>query len=74
MPAPLSLLAAAKGAAKKSSRYGFSETAHGFDETHHVAPGYSADVLIRWGVQPVVRSRYAAIGWLKFESLAADPG
>lgn len=36
-----------------SSRYGFSETAHGVDETHYVAPGYSADVLIRW-VDPVV--------------------
>ena len=30
-------------------RFTFTEIAHGVDETHHVAPGYSADVLIRWG-------------------------
>ena len=27
----------------------FDEIAHGVDQTHHVASGYSADVLIRWG-------------------------
>ena len=27
----------------------FTEIEHGVDETHHVAPGYNADVLIRWG-------------------------
>jgi uncharacterized protein len=27
----------------------FDEIVHGVDETHHVAPGYDADVLIRWG-------------------------
>ncbi len=30
-------------------RFGFTEIAHGVDETHHVAPGYRADVLICWG-------------------------
>ncbi|NNG03800.1 MAG: DUF839 domain-containing protein, partial [Inquilinus sp.] len=35
------------------SRYEFDEISHGVDETHHVAPGYSAEVLIRWG-DPVV--------------------
>ena len=29
--------------------FGFAEIAHGVDGTHHVAPGYDADVLIRWG-------------------------
>ncbi len=27
----------------------FEEIGHGVDETHHVAPGYSAEILIRWG-------------------------
>ena len=27
----------------------FNEIAHGVDETHHVAPGHDADVLVRWG-------------------------
>ena len=27
----------------------FDEISHGIDETHHVAPGYGADVLVRWG-------------------------
>jgi hypothetical protein len=27
----------------------FTEIQHGMDTTHHVAPGYDADVLIRWG-------------------------
>jgi len=31
----------------------FDEIAHGVDETHHVAAGYSADILMRWG-DPVV--------------------
>ncbi len=51
---PLTLLAAAgKQGGSSGSRFGFTEIAHGVDETHHVAPGYSADVLIRWG-DPVV--------------------
>ena len=37
---------AAHAAAKP---FAFGEISHGVDETHHVAPGYSADVLIRWG-------------------------
>jgi secreted PhoX family phosphatase len=31
------------------SRYRFSELGWGNDETHHVAQGYDADVLLRWG-------------------------
>jgi secreted PhoX family phosphatase len=27
----------------------FTEIPHGLDDRHHVAPGYAADVLIRWG-------------------------
>lgn len=34
-------------------RVSFSEIEHGADENHHVAPGYDANVLIRWG-DPVV--------------------
>ena len=36
-----------------AERFTFEEIEHGVDETHHVAPGYSAEVLIRWG-DPVV--------------------
>ena len=31
------------------SSFAFDEIAHGVDRDHHVAAGYSADVLIRWG-------------------------
>ena len=44
--------AAAEGEAATSS-FGFREIKAGVDETHHVARGYEADVLIRWG-DPVV--------------------
>ncbi len=36
-------------AAAANSQFTFAEIKHGVDETHHVAPGYSADVLIGWG-------------------------
>jgi secreted PhoX family phosphatase len=29
--------------------FDFNEIAHGVDQTHHVAPGYRAEILIRWG-------------------------
>ncbi|MEA3278131.1 MAG: PhoX family phosphatase [Pseudomonadota bacterium] len=47
---PLALLGGTReeGAAG-SARFSFSEIEHGVDETHHVAPGYSAEVLMRWG-------------------------
>jgi len=35
--------------------FSFQEVPAGFDDRHHVAPGYSADVLIRWG-DPVLAS------------------
>ncbi|NBC32955.1 MAG: DUF839 domain-containing protein, partial [Alphaproteobacteria bacterium] len=38
------------GTAKaQQTRYVFDEIEHGVDETHHVAPGYDAQVLLRWG-------------------------
>ena len=45
VPALLSHEAKAAGA----PRFIFEEISHGVDETHHVADGYNADVLIRWG-------------------------
>ena len=29
--------------------FGFEEVPHGVDETHHVAGGHTADILLRWG-------------------------
>lgn len=40
---------AAASASAPASAFAFDEIAHGVDRDHHVAPGYSADVLIRWG-------------------------
>lgn len=43
-------LTAASGPAKAAAAaFAFRELASGVDETHHVAEGYDADVLIRWG-------------------------
>ncbi|MEP1521764.1 PhoX family phosphatase [Ascidiaceihabitans sp.] len=39
----------ANAATDTSSRYSFDELAWGNDETHHIANGYNADVLLRWG-------------------------
>ncbi|HEV7439030.1 MAG TPA: PhoX family phosphatase [Methylobacterium sp.] len=36
-------------AAGLASAFDFSEIAAGSDETHHVAEGYDADILLRWG-------------------------
>jgi secreted PhoX family phosphatase len=35
--------------AQAAPRFTFTEISHGVDRTHHVAPGYDADILIRWG-------------------------
>ncbi|MGQ9368514.1 PhoX family protein [Azospirillum sp. A39] len=45
------LLAVSRDASAAAGKpvFGFQEIEHGVDETHHVAPGYDADVLIRWG-------------------------
>jgi len=41
--------AAAKLAAAKDDRYNFSELVSGNDTEHHIAEGYDADILLRWG-------------------------
>ena len=46
---PLALAAASRSVSAATSRYVFDEISHGVDETHHVAPGYDAEILIRWG-------------------------
>jgi hypothetical protein len=48
---PLALLVPRREAraADTPSPFRFTEIQHGIDETHHVAPGYHADILIRWG-------------------------
>ncbi|HEY9055691.1 MAG TPA: PhoX family phosphatase [Aurantimonas sp.] len=48
---PLALVAAdeAKAQGASGSRFDFTEVEAGVDETHHVAEGYDADVLLRWG-------------------------
>ncbi len=46
---PLALVAANRAHAQATSAFSFKEVAAGVDEKHHVAEGYNADVLIRWG-------------------------
>ncbi|MEC9367128.1 MAG: PhoX family phosphatase, partial [Pseudomonadota bacterium] len=47
---PLALAAAAeKPGNPMMTRFDFPELAAGSDESHHVADGYDADILIRWG-------------------------
>ncbi len=43
----------ALGGAEEAPAFNFEEIAHGVDETHHVAPGHRADILLRWG-DPIV--------------------
>ncbi|MBS4047254.1 MAG: PhoX family phosphatase [Alphaproteobacteria bacterium] len=43
------ILPAGDAQAQTASRFTFTEISHGADRTHHVAPGYDADILIRWG-------------------------
>src|SRR5262245_4150631 len=38
-----------RSAEAADARFAFQEIQHGVDPNHHVAPGYDADVLIRWG-------------------------
>ncbi|RWM01020.1 PhoX family phosphatase [Mesorhizobium sp.] len=46
---PLALVAAAEARAAEASAFKFDELEAGIDDRHHVAPGYDADVLLRWG-------------------------
>ena len=50
---PLALAAASRANADTAARFRFEEIEAGIDANHHVAAGYDADVLIRWG-DPVV--------------------
>ncbi len=40
---------AAAGSHGAAGRYNFEELTWGNDETHHIAEGYDADILLRWG-------------------------
>lgn len=46
---PLALVAADDARAAEGSAFKFDELEAGIDDKHHVAPGYDADVLLRWG-------------------------
>ncbi len=46
---PLALIAADQARAASASPFDFEEIEAGVDETHHVAKGYDADVLLSWG-------------------------
>ncbi|WP_271895414.1 PhoX family protein [Candidatus Phyllobacterium onerii] len=46
---PMALMMADDARAESKSAFTFEEVEVGIDETHHVAAGYDADVLLRWG-------------------------
>ncbi len=46
---PVALMSADKARAAGGSAFSFTEVEAGVDATHHVADGYDADVLLRWG-------------------------
>ena len=47
--APAALLTAERARAAGTSAFSFGEIEAGVDENHHVAQGYDADILLRWG-------------------------
>ena len=54
LSSPRGAEAAVTGAPRPAkASFSFQEVAHGVDADHHVASGYNADILIRWG-DPVV--------------------
>ncbi|TWG91359.1 hypothetical protein L598_000600000990 [Mesorhizobium sp. J18] len=46
---PMALMLADEARAQSASAFSFKEVEAGIDENHHVAEGYDADVLLRWG-------------------------
>ena len=46
---PIALITAETARAASGSAFSFDEVEAGVDETHHVAAGYDADILLRWG-------------------------
>jgi secreted PhoX family phosphatase len=46
---PLALLSARPARAQEGSAFAFTEIEAGIDENHHIAEGYDADILLRWG-------------------------
>jgi uncharacterized protein len=46
---PIALLSASEARAETAGRFSFDEIEAGVDEKHHVANGYDADILLRWG-------------------------
>ncbi|MBX4977623.1 PhoX family phosphatase [Rhizobium lentis] len=47
---PIALMSADEARAEgKGSAFNFSEVEAGVDDKHHVAEGYNADILLRWG-------------------------
>lgn len=46
---PMAMLAASEAKAQTGSAFSFPEVEAGVDADHHVAQGYDADVLLRWG-------------------------
>ncbi len=46
---PVALLSAEKAKAANGSAFSFTEVEAGVDPHHHVAEGYDADILLRWG-------------------------
>jgi secreted PhoX family phosphatase len=46
---PIALLLADDARAEGQSAFVFKEVEAGVDQTHHVAEGYDADILLRWG-------------------------
>ena len=46
---PMALILADDARAAAGSAFTFDEVEAGVDEKHHVAAGYDADILLRWG-------------------------